>query len=241
MGNESSKSCTLSPVACATASRSCWIPNVGSICVISPNAGAPALSSKCTGTLPTFNSNVTQLAPLWPRNANAVPSVGCPAKGNSSSTVKMRTRTPCNRSVSTPRGRMNVVSDRFISLARDCISVSVNPRPSENTAREFPSSGCEEKTSHCVIARRRDCRNGNGKDWLMNLPGGGKPQAQRLLLAARTLMPAYDLAMQEISLYQRDADICRLTSVRADFYSCCVICPTYPGATCCCMCRPLCG
>jgi hypothetical protein len=34
----------------------------------------------------------------------------------------------------------------------------------------------------------------------MNRPSGEKLQALRLLIAARTLMPAYDLAMQEISL-----------------------------------------
>jgi hypothetical protein len=50
---------------------------------------------------------------------------------------------------------MNVVSERFISFAMACISASLNPRASENTAREFPSSGLEENTSHCVMAIRR--------------------------------------------------------------------------------------
>src|ERR1700739_169888 len=74
----------------------------------------------------------------------------------------MRTRTPRSLSVLASRGRRNVASDRFISLASDCISLSVNPRPSENTAKELPSSGREEKTSHCVIASRRD-------GWLINV------------------------------------------------------------------------
>jgi hypothetical protein len=52
---------------------------------------------------------------------------------------------------------MKVVSERFISVAIDCISASLSPRPSKNTAREFPSRGREEKTSHCAIANRRAC------------------------------------------------------------------------------------
>ena len=82
--------------------------------------------------------------------------MGCPANGNSSCTVKILTRTPRSRSIFGSRGRMNVVSERFISFATDCISVSLSPRASENTASEFPSSGLDENTSHCVIANRRD-------------------------------------------------------------------------------------
>src|SRR5262249_25308283 len=63
-------------------------------------------------------------------------------------------RTPRSRSIADSRGTMNVVSDRFISLAIDCISESLSPVPSENTASEFPSRGVDEKTSHCVIASR---------------------------------------------------------------------------------------
>ena len=42
---------------------------------------------------------------------------------------------------SASRGRMKVVSERFISLAIACISASLSPRASKNTAREFPSRG----------------------------------------------------------------------------------------------------
>src|SRR5450432_2182845 len=38
-----------------------------------------------------------------------------------------------------------------------CISSSLSPRPSKNTARELPSSAREEKTSHCSIASFRRC------------------------------------------------------------------------------------
>ena len=131
------------------------MPNVGSICVISPNAGLPSASSKRTGTLPTFRSSTTSRALLSPRSANAVPSVGCPANGNSSCTVKIRTLTPCSCSISFSRGMTNVVSERFISLATACISASFSPRPSKNTASELPSRGLDEKTSHCAIANRR--------------------------------------------------------------------------------------
>src|SRR5258708_40028817 len=58
MGKDSSKSWGRNPVARATASRSCCSRKVGSICVISPNAGARVPSSKSTGTMPTFNCSV---------------------------------------------------------------------------------------------------------------------------------------------------------------------------------------
>src|ERR1700722_6499746 len=131
------------------------MPNVGSICVISPNEGLPSASSKSTGTLPTFKSSTTSRALLSPRSANAVPSVGCPANGNSSCTVKNRPLTPCSCSISFSRGMPKVVSERFISLATACISAPLSPRPSKNTASELPSRGLDEKTSHCAIANRR--------------------------------------------------------------------------------------
>src|SRR5450755_1089451 len=53
------------------------------------------------------------------------------------------------------RGKTNVVSERFISRARACMSWSLSPRPSENTARELPSNGREEKTSNCTKGKRR--------------------------------------------------------------------------------------
>ena len=72
-----------------------WVaPNVGFFCVISPNIGSPSDCSKRTGTVPTLSSKRTSLAPVCRCNTYAVPSVGCPAKGSSSWTVKIRTRTP---------------------------------------------------------------------------------------------------------------------------------------------------
>jgi len=96
-------------------------------------------------TAPPLPATVTS-APLSPRKAKAVPKVGCPANGNSSSTVKMRTRTPRSHSM-VVRGRMKVVSERFVSLANACICASVRPRPSRTTASAFPSSGVALKTS----------------------------------------------------------------------------------------------
>src|SRR5207302_7442021 len=78
-----------------------------------------------------------------------------PAKCNSSCTVKILTRTPLSRSTVASRGRMNVVSDKFISLATDCISESVSPVPFGKTASEFPSRTRSENTSHCVTGKRR--------------------------------------------------------------------------------------
>src|SRR5215831_18148022 len=91
IGKEGSKSSACRPVARATDSRSCWAPNTGSTCVISPNVGCPEASSKRTGTFPTFSSSVTSLVLFLFCKANAVPSVGCPANGNSSCTVKILT------------------------------------------------------------------------------------------------------------------------------------------------------
>ena len=91
IGREGSMSPSRRLVARTTVSRSWMRPNLGSACVISPKTGSPALSSKRTGTLPTFSSRATSAAPVEPRKAKAVPSVGCPANGNSSCTVKIRT------------------------------------------------------------------------------------------------------------------------------------------------------
>src|SRR5207245_5729213 len=99
-------------------------------------------------------------------------------KGNSSSTVKIRTRTPRSRSVGASRGRMNVVSERFISLAINCISPSLNSRPSKNTASEFPSSSLEVNTSHCAIARRRFCTFTSSPKGLRSEVLGPRPHTQ---------------------------------------------------------------
>ncbi len=60
-----------------------------------------------------------------------VPIVGWPAIGNSSPGVKIRIRTSVSdRSA----GSTNVVSEKFISFAIDCMVAEDNPRPSGNTA-----------------------------------------------------------------------------------------------------------
>jgi len=112
----------------------------------SPRTQVVLKSLKRTGTGPTLRSSLISRAPLAPCKTKAVPSVGCPAKGNSSSIVKMRTRTPRWHSM-VVRGRMKVVSERFVSLANACICASVRPRPSRTTASAFPSSGVALKTS----------------------------------------------------------------------------------------------
>src|SRR6266702_1892524 len=55
-----------------------------------PTTSSPP--SKATGTCPAPSSSTTSGAPDVPRKTVAVARVGCPAKGSSSSTVKMRTR-----------------------------------------------------------------------------------------------------------------------------------------------------
>src|SRR5215469_9336087 len=50
-------------------------------------------------------------------------------------------------------GRIKVVSDKFISRAKACISSLDRPLPSRKTAREFPSNGREVNTSTCTISR----------------------------------------------------------------------------------------
>ena len=150
-GSDGSRSSTLSPIAFATAARSCCAINCGSTCVISPNEGCPCRSSKRTGTTPTFNSSRTSEAPLDPRSTNAVPSVGWPANGSSSATVKMRTRIPRSRSFGALAGTTKVVSERLVSRAIACICSVVNSRPSRHTAKALPVSGQSVNTSICTI------------------------------------------------------------------------------------------
>ena len=74
---------------------------------------------------------------------NAVPSVGWPANGSSTDGVKIRKRAwpSCSG------GRTNVVSERFSSRARRCISSVSRPRASVKTATGFPARGSSVKTS----------------------------------------------------------------------------------------------
>src|ERR1700746_473762 len=88
------------------------------------------------------------------------------------------------------RGRMKVVSDKFISLATDCISESVSPLPSGNTASEFPSRTRLENTSHCVTEKRRPCL-------FISLPGRFELQGKD---AERGLRDAESTKAAEFSL-----------------------------------------
>src|ERR1700691_3341826 len=114
---------------------------------------------------------------------------------------------------------MNVVSERFISLAIACISASVSPRPSRNTASELPSSGREEKTSHCAIARRL-----NG--WLMNRIRGEyltAGSARKNLQENRCRQP---LSRCSESPDKGFAGGLAVDRVRSGFYSYWVFCPS---------------
>ena len=78
-------------------------------------------------------------------SANVLPIVGCPAIGISDAGVKIRIR------MSVPAhstGRMNVLSEKFISRAMRCIVAVSSPCASVNTASWFPSSGSRVKTSY---------------------------------------------------------------------------------------------
>jgi hypothetical protein len=77
-----------------------------------------------------------------PRKA-AVPSVGCPANGSSSCTVKMDPDAafPFDGGSRGDEGGL----ERFISRARACMCRSLSRVRRENTAREFPSKWREEK------------------------------------------------------------------------------------------------
>jgi hypothetical protein len=77
------------------------------------------------------------------RRANVEPLVGCPAIGSSSPGVKIRMRTSPEPS----RGKMNVLSEKFISRAIVCIKSVVRPSGSGNTASWLPSNGVDVNTS----------------------------------------------------------------------------------------------
>src|SRR5499433_2416068 len=132
-----------------------WIwPNSGSRWRMVPKLGASSLANS-TGILPTRRSSSTREAPVPPRITLAVPKVGWPANGSSSATVKMRTFTPCARSMAASRGRMKVVSERLVSRARRWNSSSRSARASVNTATAFPSRARSVKTSTTVYAKLR--------------------------------------------------------------------------------------
>ena len=91
-------------------------------------SSAPSFQLNATGVGPTFKPNVQRSRPgaITPSCASAkvVPTVGCPAIGISRAGVKMRMR------MSVPAisaGSRNVLSAKFISLVRRCISAVLEP------------------------------------------------------------------------------------------------------------------
>ena len=128
-----------------------WLsPNSASFWRISPKT-LPSLSLwNTTGILPILSSSAISAASgkRVARSAMAVPSVGWPANGSSSRGVKIRTSTPRSRSVAESRGKMKVVSERFVSRAMAAISASARPRASVKTASGLPLSFSEVNTSH---------------------------------------------------------------------------------------------
>jgi hypothetical protein len=78
-------------------------------------------------------------------SANVLPIVGCPAIGSSLPGVKIRilmSPVPCF-------GKMNVDSEKFISLAMRCIIEASMSPGSGKTASWLPSKGRLVKTSRC--------------------------------------------------------------------------------------------
>ena len=64
-------------------------------------------------------------------SAKVLPTVGCPAIGISCVGVKMRIRTSVSGDSA---GRMNVLSEKFISRVIRCMVTASMPRPSVKTA-----------------------------------------------------------------------------------------------------------
>jgi hypothetical protein len=102
-----------------------------------------------TSTSPAFSSKITvtgfSIGPSSPAvaRANAVPTLGWPAKGTSIVGVKIRTRRVCPASA----GSTNVLSENLNSRAICCICRSERPRASGSTARGLPPKRCSVKTS----------------------------------------------------------------------------------------------
>ena len=79
-----------------------------------------------------------------PASTQPVPTLGWPANGISALRLKMRTRAVFAGSAG---GRTKVVSLRLNSAASDCMSPSVMPRASGNTASGLPPKRRSVKTS----------------------------------------------------------------------------------------------
>ena len=107
-------------------------------CVIHANGRSSPFHERLTGTGPMPSPNTHRSIP-WRTparaRANVAPIVGCPAAGSSLPGVKIRILTSVPV---TSGGKMNVDSEKFISLAIACIVSVGSPRPSRNTASWLP-------------------------------------------------------------------------------------------------------
>src|SRR5215475_1805804 len=103
----------------------------------------PFSRANSTGTTPTPVSSLILCMAAGSPSTNAAPRTGCPANGNSTDGVKMRTRA----SPPSCAGNTKTVSDRLNSLAIRCIRSAGMPCASVTTAAGFPSNGVSVKTS----------------------------------------------------------------------------------------------
>ena len=92
-------------------------------------ATSPAFSSKITLIAGSIAGSIAPNSPAVART-NAVPTLGCPAKGTSIEGVKIRTLRVCPAS----GGNTNVLSEKLNSRAICCICRSESPWASGNTA-----------------------------------------------------------------------------------------------------------
>jgi len=83
----------------------------------------------------------------------AVPTVGCPANGNSRAGVKILTRAVLTGFIGS---NTNTVSDRLNSRAIACMRRSSRPPQSRTTASGFPASAVSANTSS--VKKRRVIR-----------------------------------------------------------------------------------
>ena len=79
-------------------------------------------------------------------SSTAVPTVGCPANGNSAAGVKMRSLARC---AEFSGGSTNTVSGRLNSRAIACMASLLKPSGSSTTASGLPAKRVSVKTSRC--------------------------------------------------------------------------------------------
>ncbi len=135
-----------------------FAPRTGAPCVMMTFFTCPPSQISSSGRTPISSSWYTTDEPSGfgtsPSRAatNAVPIDGCPAKGISPPGVKMRLRYWAAGFV---EGKMNVVSERFISRAIAAISAGRRPVARGNTASGFPVRGVSVKTSTRQKSKKR--------------------------------------------------------------------------------------